>query len=310
MALAGIGPGGSPLSAGIQVAQTSQIGGYAELLAALQAAGATVTPGGDIDQPFIPVKGHLITVNDADVQVFEFQDDATRQQVSDAISQSQNSIATSLPSEITWPIFWAKGRLIVLYIGDDQATINTLTKILGGAITQAPSVAGPPSQVALAAQQRLAKDLGVAPNQVQLVSTEQVKWPNTCLGLARPNEGCADTMTSGWRIIFDVAGQPYEVRTNETASIARWQRQAGPDTSISGLKSQATNAEKQIEKDVEQAGLKEELTKLEKEIGGFKPAVVQAWKDLQSAASSAWRDLNREISQLSKSVQTSGGASK
>ena len=312
MALAGIGPGGSPLSAGIQVAQTSQIGGYAELLAALQAAGATVTSGGDIDQPFIPVKGHLITINGADVQVFEFQDDATRQQVSDAISQAQNSIDTSLPSGTDMPNFWANGRLIVLYIGQDQATINILTKILGNTITQvpSPSTAEPPSPAALVAQKRLATALGVSANQVQLMSAEQVQWPNTCLGLAQSGQACAAMVTPGWRLVFDVNGQNYEVRTNATASIVRWQRQAGPDTSISGLKSQATNAEKQIEKDVQQAGLKGDLAKLEQELRNFEPVIIQAWNELQSQAGVAWRDLNRELSQFGKSVQTSGASKK
>ncbi len=310
MALAAVGPGVSPASGATQVAQGSQIGGYAELLDALKAAGATVTPGGDVDQPFIPVKGHLITVNAVDVQVFEFQDDATRQQVSDSISQAESTVSTSLPSGIDWPNFWAKGRLIVAYFGQDQATIAMLTKILGSTLTQAPAVAGPPSPAALAAQKRLARALGVSANQVQLVSTEQAQWPNTCLGLAQPGEACADTVTSGWRMIFDVNGQNYEVRTNETASIVRWQRQAGADTSISGLKSQATNAEKQIEKDVTQAGLKEQLAKLEKQIVGFEPVLTRAWKDLQSEAGVVWRDLNREISQLSKSVQASGVSKK
>jgi len=299
-ALAGSGPGVSPAA--------GQIGGYADLVAVLQADGVTVTPGGDVDQPFIPIKGHLITINGADVQVFEFQDDATRQQVSDAISQAQNSINTSLPSGVTLPNVWAQGRLIVVYIGDDQAAINTLTKILGNTITQTPAAAAPPPQVALAAQNRLAQALGVSAAQVQLVSAEQVQWPNTCLGLTPPGAACADTVTPGWRMTFNVNGQQYEVHTNETASVVRWQPQAGPDTSLSGLKSQAINAEKQIEKDVQQTGLKEEFTKLEKQIGLSEPEITQAWNDLQSQANSIWRDLNRDISQLSKNIQISGAS--
>src|SRR5512135_2257892 len=76
-----------PALAGVSPA-AGTIGGYADLLAALQTAGVTVTQGGDINQSFIPVKGHAITVNGADVQVFEFQDDAARQEVSDTISQA------------------------------------------------------------------------------------------------------------------------------------------------------------------------------------------------------------------------------
>ena len=300
------GAGLPPTSGSAQVFQSSAIGGYAELVAALQAAGATVTPGGDIDQPFIPVKGHLITVNNADVQVFEFQDEATRQQVSDAISQAQNSINTSLSTGISGPSFWATGRLIVLYIGDDQATIGTLTKILGNPLAQASAAAGPPSQATLAAQKRLATALGVSTNQVQLVSAEQASWPNTCLGLTPSGQACAAKVTPGWRMIFNANGQQYEVRTDETASTVRWQPQAGPGTSIGELQSQATSAEKQLEKDVQQVGLKGELTKLEKELNGFKPQLTQAWNVLQSQAAIAWRDLNRMLSQLGKDIQASG----
>jgi hypothetical protein len=300
-ALAGTGPGVSPAA--------GEIGGYADLVAALQAAGVTVTPGGDVDQPLIPVKGHLITINGADVQVFEFQDDATRQQVSDTILQAQNSVDTSLPSGVTLPNVWAKGRLIVVYVGDDQATITTLSKILGNTITQTPAAAVPP-QVTLAAQNRLAAALGVPANQVQLVSAAQVQWPNTCLGLTPPGAACADMVTPGWRLIFNVNGQQYEVRTNETASLVRWQPQAGPDTSLSGLKSQAIKAEKQLEKDVQQAGLKGELTKLEKQVGVSGPEITQAWEEFQSQANTVLEQLNRDISQLSKNIQTSGASNK
>ncbi len=280
-----------------------QIGGYADLLAALQATGATVAPGGDVDQPSIPVKGHLITVNGADVQVFEFQDDVTRQQVSDTIAQTQDSIATSVPSHITWPNFWAKGRLIVLYIGEDRPTIGLLTGILGNTIAQAPAAAAAPAQVTQAAQSRLAAALGVSAAQVQLVSADETQWPNACLGLTSPGQACADEVTPGWRLVFNVNGQQYEVRTNDTASVVRWQPQAESDTSISELESQATSAEKQLEKDAQQAGLIEEFNKLKREIG---PAATQAWEQLQSQANSIWGQLNRDVSQLSKTIQTPG----
>ncbi len=286
--------------------QAAPVGSYAELVAALQAAGVTVTPGGDIDQSFIPVKGHLITVNKVDVQVFEFKDEAARQQVSDAISQAENSVNTTLSGGVSGINFWATGRLIVLYIGDDQATINTLTKILGNTITPAPAAAGPSSPATLAAQKRLAAALGVTANQVQLVSAEQTNWPNTCLGLTPPGQACADKVTPGWRMIFSANGQQYEVRTNETASVVRWQPQAGPDISLSGLKSQAINAEKQIEKDVQQAGLKEEFTKLEKQLGISGPAITRAWNDFLRQANTVLKELSRDVSQLAKNIQTSG----
>jgi hypothetical protein len=317
--------GGQPLPAlaGVSPAMGA-IGGYADLLAALQAAGVTITQGGDINQSFIPVQGHAITVNGADVQVFEFQDDASRQEVSDAISQVQNSIDTALPSGIGQSNVWATGRLIVVYVGQDQATFNVLTKILGNAIILAPQAASPSVQPATApaapsssapsspatsvARQRLAKALGVPADQVQLVSAEQAQWPNTCLGMTPPGKACADEVTPGWRMTFNVSGQQYEVRTNETASDVRWQAQSGPGASLTDLPGQATNIEKQLEKDVQQSGLPAEVTKLEKQLGISGPEITQTWNEFVTQANTILEELDRDVSQLSKNIQTSGAS--
>ena len=78
----------------------------------------------------------------------------------------------------------------------------------------------PPAAV-LEAQKWLAAHLGVPVEEVELVAQEQVEWPNGCLGVAQAGEACTEAIVPGWRVTLAVAGQNYEVRTDETGSIVR-----------------------------------------------------------------------------------------
>jgi hypothetical protein len=78
-----------------------------------------------------------------------------------------------------------------------------------------------PPQVVLDAQQWLAQQLNVAIEQVQIVEVEQAEWTDSCLGLGGPNESCLQAITPGWRAVFEINGQRYEVRTDETGSAIR-----------------------------------------------------------------------------------------
>ncbi|HEX5810063.1 MAG TPA: META domain-containing protein [Anaerolineales bacterium] len=78
-----------------------------------------------------------------------------------------------------------------------------------------------PAQAVLDAQQWLAAQLSVAADQVQLVEAEQAEWSDSCLGLGRPEESCLQAVTPGWRAVFEINGQRYEVRTDQTGSVIR-----------------------------------------------------------------------------------------
>lgn len=78
-----------------------------------------------------------------------------------------------------------------------------------------------PPQVVADAQQWLATQLGIEVEQVRIVEVQQVEWTDSCLGLGQPNESCLQATTPGWQVIFDVNGQRYEVRTDETGSTIR-----------------------------------------------------------------------------------------
>ncbi|WP_374689536.1 hypothetical protein [Promineifilum sp.] len=72
-----------------------------------------------------------------------------------------------------------------------------------------------------AAQEFLAGELGVALGDVQIVSVEPAEFSDGCLGLGRPDESCLQAITPGWLIMVDVAGQSYEVHTDETGQQVR-----------------------------------------------------------------------------------------
>ena len=194
------------------------LGGITDLITALRAAGATVEEAGVIEQPFFPVTGKLLRVNGADVQAFEFADEATRRAISDAVSTDGNPTGTATPVWVNQFNIWAKGQLIVLYAGGDQAIIDLISGVMGDPLTVGGNL--PPVAV-LAAQDWLAKELNVQAPEVEIVTVEQAEWPDSCLGLGGANESCAQVVTPGWRAVFNVNGQRYEVRTNETGSDIR-----------------------------------------------------------------------------------------
>ena len=78
-----------------------------------------------------------------------------------------------------------------------------------------------PPQVIEQAQQALVNQLGVSVDNVQIVSSEKVEWPDACLGVPSDGEACAQVVTPGFRIDVQVNGQQYEVRTDETGSTVK-----------------------------------------------------------------------------------------
>lgn len=110
--------------------------GYDDLVDALKAAGAAVEPGEEVEQPFFSVKAKSVKVNGADVQIFEYSDEAARKADSDLISPDGTSVGATMIDWVDQPNFWARGRLIVLYVGKDTATIDLLTGVLGSPITK------------------------------------------------------------------------------------------------------------------------------------------------------------------------------
>lgn len=67
----------------------------------------------------------------------------------------------------------------------------------------------------------LAGELGVAEEEIEVVSSTSVDFTDSCLGLGGPAESCLQAITPGWLVMLNVSGTAYEVRTDETGEQVR-----------------------------------------------------------------------------------------
>jgi hypothetical protein len=65
---------------------------------------------------------------------------------------------------------------------------------------------------------QLASNLDISAKDIQLVSSAQVEWPDSCLGVAREGVMCAQMVMPGYLIILQANGRQYEYHTNTDAS--------------------------------------------------------------------------------------------
>jgi hypothetical protein len=73
----------------------------------------------------------------------------------------------------------------------------------------------------VAARKTLAEKLGTSSLQVNVVSAEQVEWPDSCLGAAGRDEICLTVITPGYLVTLQVNNQAYRVHTNLAGTVAR-----------------------------------------------------------------------------------------
>lgn len=85
-----------------------------------------------------------------------------------------------------------------------------------------------------AALETLAANLDIPVEDVRLVSSEAVDWPDGCLGVVDAGLTCAEIIIPGYQIVLEAAGREVEYRTNEDGSHIRaatvamtWRREGG-----------------------------------------------------------------------------------
>jgi len=67
----------------------------------------------------------------------------------------------------------------------------------------------------MAAIQAVSRKYTIPVDQIKVVSTEAVTWPNGCLGVVIPGVMCTDVMTQGFRILLAANGRQFEIHTNQ-----------------------------------------------------------------------------------------------
>lgn len=70
-----------------------------------------------------------------------------------------------------------------------------------------------------AAVTSLSETLGVPPDEIKVVSTEAVTWPDGCLGVVREGMMCTQAEVPGFKIILEANGKEHEFHTNEDGSV-------------------------------------------------------------------------------------------
>lgn len=126
VAAAGLAACGTGLSASDQPATD-----YVSLVNNLGAAGAPVEDEGEVEQPFLAVKGRVIKVQGEHVQVFEYRSAAETDAQAALVSPSGSAVGTTKLHWMGPPHFYKNGRLLVLYIGDNAKVLATLEALLG-----------------------------------------------------------------------------------------------------------------------------------------------------------------------------------
>jgi hypothetical protein len=114
---------------------TTAVTDLVSFIDAAQASGLSVSQSGTVSQPFFAVEGTVVTVDGADVQVFEFADAEDAQAAVAALGPDGNP-PTMMIEWVAPPHFYQAGRLVVLYLGDDPELLQALSDLLG------PQVAG------------------------------------------------------------------------------------------------------------------------------------------------------------------------
>jgi hypothetical protein len=110
--------------------------------------------------------------------------------------------------------------------------------------TPTPSPARPPAGTTTgedlpegveAAIATFSQTLDTVSADVEVVSYEEVTWPDSCLGLGRPDEMCLQALTPGYLIQLEVGGKPYEVHTDARGASVRIKGEAGPRGILPGV---------------------------------------------------------------------------
>ena len=114
---------------------SGKVDDYASLIDNLRSAGAVVEPRGEVAPDFLSAKRLVISVNDSNVQVWQYDDAAAAVAEAALISPDGYSVRTATKvKSVDWiapPHFYKAGKLILLYVGESEAVTVVLDKVLG-----------------------------------------------------------------------------------------------------------------------------------------------------------------------------------
>lgn len=92
----------------------------------------------------------------------------------------------------------------------------------GASTPRAIHAPGMPNPAALAADRaavKLAEELSLEVDDVTILQTESVDWPDSSLGCPKPGQNYLMVITPGFRVSLEADGQAYEYHTNRDGTI-------------------------------------------------------------------------------------------
>ena len=105
--------------------------GMDEFIEALRAEGVEAEKGDSVEQAFFSVAGSFVNFDGESVQVFEYGSAETMESDAVLVDADGGSIGTSMVMWVATPHFYKKGRILVLYVGDNTETLSVLESVLG-----------------------------------------------------------------------------------------------------------------------------------------------------------------------------------
>lgn len=97
-----------------------------------ESAGATVTTGGEVPVSlFDGAAGQTYIVDDAELQVYQFEDEAAAETAAGTVSSDGGMINDISLRWAAAPHFYRMGDTIIFYVGDDAATLDRLSGTFG-----------------------------------------------------------------------------------------------------------------------------------------------------------------------------------
>jgi hypothetical protein len=106
---------------------------YSSFMDGLETAGFSVRPGGRAGFPseLLGVLGNEILIDGLPVLAFEFPNEKSLVEMRSTIRPRGDTIGTAIINWSDPPRFYGAGRLLVLYFGDKQRTLDALDGFLG-----------------------------------------------------------------------------------------------------------------------------------------------------------------------------------
>ncbi|XTZ12249.1 MAG: hypothetical protein ACP8RL_00455 [cyanobacterium endosymbiont of Rhopalodia inflata] len=83
----------------------------------------------------------------------------------------------------------------------------------------------PPTTVINAVRQKASNLIGIKISILEIKVYEAKTWPDSCLGLTRPDEFCTQALVEGWRVIVTNGSKTWVYRTNGDGRVIRLESQ-------------------------------------------------------------------------------------